>query len=386
MGEDNALYFSAWTGDTNAVYRLVYDELTDSYLSTFLGEFGKDVWPAVILEASSNAPEADIAPQGTVRYNTVPEGSLNAVVSGETEVGADGTVTVPVVAENSTNGLFEITYDASVLELREVKAGAVMNAVDTTVPGTVRVGFADAHAVNAPVASLVFGFVEGEEAVLTLTTLEDGESLTVSTQEISLSLAHKCPSEQYVDVNEGDWWHEATDYVVSKGYMNGMDATHFGPGLTMNRAQFVTVLYRMEGTPAVNNTGIFTDVPDGQFYTEAAYWALESGITTGATASTFNPGGQLTRTELVTFMYRFAKYVGIDVTAGDLSGYRDADQVLPFAVDAWSWAVSNGIVTGMTADTLAPMNLTNRAQAAVIFQRFDNTFEGWFLDWYISQL
>ena len=55
-------------------------------------------------------------------------------------------------------------------------------------------------------------------------------------------------------------------------------------------------------------------------------------------------------------------------------------------MDAWSWAVNAGIVTGMTADTLAPMAKTNRAQAAVIFQRFDNTFEGWFLDWYISQL
>ena len=223
-------------------------------------------------------------------------------------------------------------------------------------------------------ASLVFRFVEDEEAVLTLTTLEDGESQSVSTEEITIVLTHKCPSEQYVDVNEGDWWHEATDYVVSKGYMNGMDATHFGPGLTMNRAQFVTVLYRMLMKPDVTNTGVFTDVPEGEWYTDAVYWALEAGITTGATETTFNPGGQLTRTELVTFMYRFAKYVGIDVTTGDLSGYRDADQVLPFAVDAWSWAVSNGIVTGMTADTLAPMSLTNRAQAAVIFQRFDRTF------------
>ena len=141
----------------------------------------------------------------------------------------------------------------------------------------------------------------------------------------------------------------------------------------MNRAQFVTVLYRMEGQPAVNNTGVFTDVPAGQFYTEAAYWALETGITTGATASTFNPGGQLTRTELVTFMYRYAKYKGYDVSTGDLSAYTDADKVPAFSTDAWAWAVSHGIVTGMTADTLAPMNLTNRAQAAVIFQRFDST-------------
>ena len=159
--------------------------------------------------------------------------------------------------------------------------------------------------------------------------------------------------------------------MVSKGYMVGMNDTHYGPAEPMNRAQFVTVLYRMEGKPQVNNTGVFADVPEGRFYTEAAYWALENGLTAGATASTFNPGGKLSRTVLVTFMYRYAKYKGHEVTTGDLSGYTDADKVLPFAVDAWSLAVENGIITGMTADTLAPMSLTNRAQAAIIFQRFD---------------
>jgi hypothetical protein len=178
-----------------------------------------------------------------------------------------------------------------------------------------------------------------------------------------------------VDVSQEHWFHEAVDYVVSTGYMKGMDDTHFGPGATMNRAQFVTVLYRMEGEPAVANTGIFRDVPAGQFYTAAAYWALEAGITAGTgDGTTFNPGGKLTRTELVTFMHRYAKYKNYDNTPGDLSAYRDAGQVLPFAVDAWSWAVSKQIVSGMTADTLVPMAQTNRAQAAVIFQRFDRAF------------
>ena len=73
-------------------------------------------------------------------------------------------------------------------------------------------------------------------------------------------------------------------------------------------------------------------------------------------------------------MYRYARLKGYDTSTGDLSGYTDADRILPFAVDAWSWAVKNGIITGMTVDTLAPRSLTNRAQAAVIFQRFDHTF------------
>ena len=381
IGEDNALYLSVFTGKTSELYRLIYDDVSESYLSTFLGSFGKDVWPAQILDVTSNAEDAAIAPQGTERYNSVPTGSLNSVAvqpedSDLTINTEDMTVTVPVTVADSTNGLFEIAYDADVLELMNIDAGAVMNAVDSSVPGTVRMGYADAEELDAVVANLTFrvsSTTAVAETVLTLTTLEDGINEPASVQELTLQLTHICPSEQFVDVNEGDWWHEAVDYVVVKGYMNGMDATHYGPAQTMNRAQFVTVLYRMEGQPAVNNTGVFTDVPAGQFYTEAAYWALETGITTGATASTFNPGGQLTRTELVTFMYRYAKYKGYDVSTGDLSAYTDADKVPAFSADAWAWAVSHGIVTGMTADTLAPMNLTNRAQAAVIFQRFDST-------------
>ena len=215
-----------------------------------------------------------------------------------------------------------------------------------------------------------------KEALNNATSVEEIEAILAELEETLAAIAESCPANVFVDVEGNAWFHEAVDYVVGAGYMNGMDATHFGPALTMNRAQFVTVLYRMEGEPEVNNTGVFTDVPDDQFYTEAAYWALEAGITTGATASTFNPGGQLTRTELVTFMYRYAAYKGYDTTTGDLSAYQDADKVLSFAVDAWAWAVNHGIVTGMTEDTLAPMELTNRAQAAIIFQRFDTFAAG----------
>ena len=211
-----------------------------------------------------------------------------------------------------------------------------------------------------------------EEALKGAKSVVEINRILADLEQTLAAIAVSCPAQNFVDVNDDDWWHAAVDYVVNAGYMNGMDATHFGSALTMSRAQFVTVLYRMEGEPEVNNTGIFTDVPADQFYTEAAYWALEKGITTGATTTTFNPGGQLTRTELVTFMYRYAAYKGHDISTGDLSAYRDADQILPFARNAWSWAVNHGVITGMTADTLAPMNLTNRAQAAVIFQRFDS--------------
>ena len=294
-----------------------------------------------------------------------------------TEQRTDRTVTVAVtMLEDATNGIFTVSYDGEKLECLEVTspADASVHIIDS---GSTAVAFAAKSPVPAgePVACLTFGILSEGSHRITITTAELNEGACDHTETITIDLGHSCPSEHFVDVSKDQWFHEAVDYVVSSGYMKGMDGTHFGPGATMNRAQFVTVLYRMEGEPQVTNTGIFTDIPDGQFYTNAVYWALESKITTGTgDGTTFTPGGHLTRTELVTFMYRYAKYKNYDTATGDLSAFRDAGQVPPFAVDAWSWAVSKQIVSGMTADTLVPMAQTNRAQAAAIFQRFDRAF------------
>ncbi len=321
-----------------------------------------------------------------VELSGTTKGSLNAAVDtakpihpmSTGEVNAEGSVTVSVtMPADGTNGTVTVTYDAAKLKLVSSDGKTDAFAWKQTAEGKVEIAFADRSALPKDAISAVLNFkvLDEGEAKVSVAWGEFGELNLELVEEITVVLSHICHSEHFVDVGADQWFHEAVDYVVSSGYMNGMDATHFCPGATMNRAQFVTVLYRMEGEPEVNNTGIFTDVPADQFYTDAAYWALSSGITTGTgDGTTFNPGGQLTRTELVTFMYRYARYKGYDITSGDLSAYRDADQVLPFAVDAWSWAVSKNIISGMSADTLAPIALTNRAQAAVIFQRFDNAF------------
>ena len=405
--EDNIVELIAWdTEDTGNVYSV--------------GTFPEGVWPVAGLytDAQLNSTNALMDEELTTAsiktaelMTTVPTveltaaaGSLNAITNPGKVVKPDSSVTnndfyeeidlTVTVPEEATNGILTVKYDADKLvcgawgPIADVAAFSIDDDA-----GIVTVAFANKEAIptDGAVAELSFWSISGAadttEFTVTFTELNQNTDFFFE-ETVGAEIIHYCPSENFVDVNEGDWWHEAVDHAVMYGYMNGMDATHFGPGLTMNRAQFVTVLYRMLGEPEVNNTGIFTDVPAGQFYTDAAYWALEAGITTGTgDGTTFNPGGKLTRTELVTFMYRFAKYVGVDVSINmDLSAYRDADQVLSYAQEPWKWAVSNGIVTGMTADTLAPMALTNRAQAAVIFQRFDNTFEGWFSDWFISQL
>ena len=413
-------YWTRFNEEDNIVELIAWDtEGTDNVYS--IGNFPVGVWPVAGLytdaelsgtNALMDEELATASLKSTEMMTTVPtveldaaKGSLNAaVVNTQKTVKPDSntgindfigtldlTITVP---ETATNGIVTVKYDPEKLICGggfAPVADAVACDIDD-VNGIVTVAFANRDAIPADGAVAVISFWSPvnkdvtSEFTVTFTELNENTSY-FSEEKLTVTLPHECFSEHFVDVNEGDWWHEAVDHAVEMGYMNGMDATHFGPALTMNRAQFVTVLYRMLLEPEVNNTGVFTDVPDGQFYTEAAYWALEAGITTGATATTFNPGGQLTRTELVTFMYRFAKYVGADSSITvDLNDYRDANEVPGFAKEAWAWAVSHGIVTGMTADTLAPMALTNRAQAAVIFQRFDNTFEDWFINWYFGQL
>ena len=175
----------------------------------------------------------------------------------------------------------------------------------------------------------------------------------------------------YTDIPAGTWYYDAVDFVTRYGFMNGMDAGAFNAAGNVNRAQFVTILYRIAGEPAVTIDNPFVDVPAGTWYTDAVLWAYENGITTGADATHFNPGGTLVRQNMVTFLLRFANTMGVDTTArADLSCYTDAGQIMPYAMDAMQWAVAEGIISGMSATTLGPNGLANRAQIAVIISRF----------------
>ena len=179
----------------------------------------------------------------------------------------------------------------------------------------------------------------------------------------------------YTDIAAGTWFYDAVDFVTRYGFMNGMDAGAFNPGGNVNRAQFVVILYRMAGSPAVTIDNPFVDVPAESWYTDAVLWAFDNGITTGADATHFNPGGTLVRQNMVTFLMRFAKTMGIDTAKrADLSGYTDADQIAAHAQDAMEWAVAEGIISGMSATTLGPNGLANRAQIATIIQRFVTNF------------
>ncbi|MBE6950731.1 MAG: hypothetical protein E7451_05265 [Ruminococcaceae bacterium] len=181
--------------------------------------------------------------------------------------------------------------------------------------------------------------------------------------------ALECASEQFVDVSADAWFHEAVDYVVSKGIMNGMDDTHFGPAATTNRAQVVTVLYRMAGSPAVEGQLPFADVPADAWFHDAVLWAVEKGITNGVDDTHFAPGAAINRAQLVTFLYRFAAPEG-EVNTAVLEQFPDGAALPDFCRNSFAWAIENGLVDGM--DGMLNANGTaNRAQLATVLMRFD---------------
>lgn len=173
------------------------------------------------------------------------------------------------------------------------------------------------------------------------------------------------------DVKSGDWFYNDVKYVYEKGMMAGTAADVFAPNATTTRAMIVTILYRLEGSPAVTGTSAFVDVPAGQWYSDAVNWAAANQIVKGTSATTFAPNDSITREQMAAILYRYAQYKGYDVTKkADLSGYSDNSQVSAYAKDALAWANAAKLINGVTNTTLAPQGNATRAQVSAILHRF----------------
>ena len=281
-------------------------------------------------------------------------------------------------AQTVADGKLVLTYDPAVLTYVGTEAGTAWTKAEQVVltdnaqGGKVILAFASDDAAGEGVLFRVTfsGAVSDTELALT------GKYVTGEVPVSGLSVSY-CPSESFVDIrNANELIHNAVDYMVGMGYMNGMDASHFGPNLELNRAMMVTILYRMDNCPGRESDIHFTDVPEGQFYTDAVAWAIATGITNGVSEHLFAPGKPLTRQELVTFLYRYAEVRSQDMTpAEDLSVYTDANKVQPYAVAPFQWAVAKGIIKGTTETTLDPEATTTRAQVALMVYRMLSSWE-----------
>ena len=177
-------------------------------------------------------------------------------------------------------------------------------------------------------------------------------------------------SDIFLDIAPNAWYRDAVQYAYDSGLMTGVSANEFAPEATTTRAMIVSMLARLEGVESAESAG-FADVAANDWYATAVNWAAASGITGGTGDGNFSPNTAITREQLAAILMNYAQYKGQDVSArATLDTYNDATAISSWANDVMSWAVAEGLLTGVTADTLQPQGAATRAQVAAILQRF----------------
>ena len=175
-------------------------------------------------------------------------------------------------------------------------------------------------------------------------------------------------SDLFLDIAPDAWYKDAVQYAYAGGLMTGVSATEFAPEQTTTRAMIVSILARLEGVESAQAAG-FADVNDNDWYATAVNWAANVGVVNGYEDNTFKPNTAITREQLAAILMNYAAYKGEDVSnRADLANYTD--QPSTWAEEAISWSVAEGLLTGVTADTLQPQGAATRAQVAAILQRF----------------
>ena len=182
------------------------------------------------------------------------------------------------------------------------------------------------------------------------------------------------PVPSFDDVPQGTWYYSGVQYAVEHGLMSGTGEGTFSPDLSTSRGMLVTILYRLAGSPAVSGGTAFTDVAGGQWYADGVAWASANGVVSGYTDGTFRPNDTITREQMAAILYQYARLQGkLDSGRADLSVFSDAGSLSAYAREPMSWAVAQGLFSGVSADTLAPGGSTTRAQAAVILTAFSKS-------------
>lgn len=324
----------------------------------------------------------------------------NDYVEAEASIDAAATtVYVTITAkQDTTNGKLAIKYDSACLSYTDSESEAAAFSADDE-NGIVSLGYADttANKINSGEVIVTLEFAvtgawnsTGIEVTVVNFNAESGLDADVPVVSISKPAGGgvapgpvidpetgpepEVPKVDFDDVASDAWYSEAVKYVVGKGYFKGITEEYFGPEYSMTRAMFVTVLGRMAGVEADSYTNSkFVDVAEGEYYAGYVAWAESNGIVLGTSDTTFSPNVNVTREQMAAFLYRYAKYAGMDVSNGDdasIDSFSDAGSVSEWAKPAVEWAVTNGIING-TGAGLEPQATATRAQVAQIVYNFD---------------
>lgn len=283
----------------------------------------------------------------------------------------------------TTNGKILVSYPEE-LELLETTTGfgdAVLWDIHPVKPGELSLAWISAKDVPAETTALTLTLAGDTGSYAFQVSIQElqrnGTQVVCPDFSVNGRIEHDapCPSLAFQDLSQTAWYHTGVDYVLEQNLMIGVSDTRFCPGASMNRAMMVTVLYRLAGEPDVSKlANPFQDVKAGSYYSNAVRWAAANEIARGVTETRFQPNGLMTREQMATFLYRYAKLQQEDTTAtATLTGFPDGASVSPWAKDAMQWAVGSNLIQGTKENGkifLNPQGTSTRAQVAVILMRF----------------
>ena len=339
--------------------------------------------------------------EGTVAVSTDDKGTVSEVTTAKTVTTApDGTKTetVTVITEaemaNGTTGKVvtdgagntlsaEATVSQAALEAA-MKGDGVIEIPVTVNPGsgaTVRISLEGAGeggkvwveigtTETAPGNVAYLKLAEGVTKLLT--TCKTGSVIVPVTGNCEVIV--KDNSKSFSDVDAGAWYGDSVKFVTAREIFNGTGNGMFAPAATMNRAMAAQILYNLDGEAKAGDGTSFSDVKADDWFNGAVGWASGLGVITGYDGA-YSPLNAVTRQDLVTILYRYAKQAGYNVSAGsvDLTRYADGAEVASYAAEAMRWAISVGLIKGYEDNTLRPTATATRAEVAAIMQRMVQT-------------
>jgi len=214
---------------------------------------------------------------------------------------------------------------------------------------------------------LVDGVSVGAVTTYTFDKVIKAHTITASFEEI-----HSDVDSLYNDVKDSDWFKTAVDYVTEKGLMAGTGDGEFGPYISTDRGMIVTILWRLEGQPSATAESSFTDVAQGEYYTDAVAWAAENKIVEGYGNGIFGPKDTITREQMAAILYRYSKFKNYDTTQGGMAvrEFSDYGKISDWALESVGWAVNSDLISGVGCSQLDPCGSATRAQVASILMRY----------------
>lgn len=179
-------------------------------------------------------------------------------------------------------------------------------------------------------------------------------------------------TKSFGDINTEAWYAGPVQFAASRELFTGVGNDSFAPDATMTRAMLVTVLYRLENSPAVKGSSTFNDISENMWYTDSINWAVEQGIANGVDSESFAPGASITRESLAVMLYRYAQSLGLVAAqnvGSSVDSFHDAEAISAWAKEAMEWACTNGILQG-NDQMLRPGSDSSRAEVAAMLMRF----------------